>query len=110
MSSAVCVKSWRISLAVSGCVSVAAATASRPADTIRPAMRGAWRVASDEHDVDDTLTATLPPKFVQPSMYSHDAGSTGFVHSPPPGQSLSVLQPLPGLEPPAHSLRPKSRI
>ena len=33
-------------------------------------------VASEEHEVDDTLTETLPPKLVQPSMNSHDCGST----------------------------------
>ena len=68
MSSAVCVKTCRISLAVSGRVSAPAPTASRPADTIRPAIPELRPVASEEHEVDDTLTERLPPKLVQPLM------------------------------------------
>jgi len=33
-----------------------------------PAMPERRPVASEEHEVDDTLTEMLPPKFVQPSM------------------------------------------
>src|SRR5207237_10385014 len=61
---------------VSGRPSVPAATASRPAETIMPAMPELRPVASEEHEVDDTLTEMLPPKYVQPSMYSQEAGST----------------------------------
>ena len=74
MSSAVWVKSCRISFAVSGELSVLAATASRPAETSSPAIPELRPVASEEHDVDETETATLAPKLVQPLKYSHDSG------------------------------------
>ena len=55
------------------------------------------------------LNPTLPPKFVQPSMKSQESGSTGFAHVPP-GQSASVVQPLPFRVPFKHVLSPKFRI
>ncbi len=66
-------------------------------------------VASEEHEVDEMLTAMLPPKFVQPSMKSHDEGWTGSTQVPP-GQFASIVHPLPTRDPPAHVFSPKSRI
>src|SRR5437016_9671803 len=106
-SAAVCSSTCRSSFAVSELPSVWAATASRPADTSSPMMPELRPVASEEHEVDDTLTEMLPPKLVQPSMNSHDCGSTGSAHAPP-GQSAARWQPLPLRDPPAHVFSPKS--
>jgi len=77
MSSAVRVMTWRISFAVRGEVSVCASTASRPADTMRPAMPELRPVASEEQEVAETDTWRLPPKLVQPFRKSHELGSVG---------------------------------
>ena len=77
MSSAVRVITWRISFAVSGEPSVWASTASRPADTMRPAMPELRPVASEEQDVAETETWRFPLKFVQPFRKSHELGSVG---------------------------------
>src|SRR5439155_23530885 len=77
MSSAVRVITWRTSFAVSGEVSVCASTASRPADTMRPAIPELRPVASDEHEVAETDTERFPPKLVQPFRKSHEFGSVG---------------------------------